>query len=46
MMIAAAAHDAGRRLVQQDFRWQSPDHPILLGYPESHYLKCGVYRVT
>jgi 23S rRNA (cytosine1962-C5)-methyltransferase len=44
-MAADAAADAGRRLVQLDFRYQSPDHPILLGYNESLYLKCGFYRV-
>jgi 23S rRNA (cytosine1962-C5)-methyltransferase len=44
-MITAAAADADRRLVQLDFRYQSTDHPILLGYDESLYLKCGYYRV-
>jgi 23S rRNA (cytosine1962-C5)-methyltransferase len=44
-MAAEAAADAGRRLVQLDFRYQAPDHPILLGYNESLYLKCGFYRV-
>jgi 23S rRNA (cytosine1962-C5)-methyltransferase len=44
-MICEAAADAERRLVQLDFRYQSPDHPILLGYDESLYLKCGFYRV-
>ncbi|MDR0376883.1 MAG: class I SAM-dependent rRNA methyltransferase [Spirochaetaceae bacterium] len=45
-MIAEAAVDAGRRLVQLDFRFQAPDHPILLGYGESCYLKCGIYRAV
>jgi 23S rRNA (cytosine1962-C5)-methyltransferase len=44
-MIRDAALDADRRLVQLDFRYQSPDHPILVGYDESCYLKCGFYRV-
>jgi 23S rRNA (cytosine1962-C5)-methyltransferase len=44
-VIAAAAADADRRLLQIDFRSQPSDHPILLGYDESHYLKCGCYRV-
>lgn len=44
-VIVAAAADAGRRLVQIDFRYQASDHPILLGYDESLYLKCGYYRV-
>ncbi|MDR1900792.1 MAG: class I SAM-dependent rRNA methyltransferase [Treponema sp.] len=43
-MIAEAAMDAGRRLVQMDFRRQAADHPVLLGYDESLYLKCGVYQ--
>jgi 23S rRNA (cytosine1962-C5)-methyltransferase len=44
-MIADAATDAERRLVQTDFRYQAPDHPILIGYDESLYLKCGFYRM-
>jgi 23S rRNA (cytosine1962-C5)-methyltransferase len=44
-LIAEAAVDADRRLLQLDFRYQSPDHPILVGYDESLYLKCGFYRV-
>jgi 23S rRNA (cytosine1962-C5)-methyltransferase len=44
-MLVEAAADAERRLVQLDFRYQSPDHPVLLGYDESLYLKCGFYRV-
>jgi len=44
-MIAEAAADAGRRLIQLDFRFQAQDHPILAGYDESSYLKCGFYRV-
>ncbi|MDR2418961.1 MAG: class I SAM-dependent rRNA methyltransferase [Treponema sp.] len=44
-MIRDAAIDAGRRLLQLDFRLQPPDHPILVGYDESCYLKCGFYQV-
>ncbi|MDR1178692.1 MAG: class I SAM-dependent rRNA methyltransferase, partial [Spirochaetaceae bacterium] len=44
-MIASSAADAGRRLIQMEFRQQSQDHPVLSGYDESHYLKCGCYRV-
>jgi 23S rRNA (cytosine1962-C5)-methyltransferase len=43
-MVAEAATDADRRLIQLDFRFQAQDHPILLGYDESFYLKCGIYR--
>ncbi|MDR3334494.1 MAG: class I SAM-dependent rRNA methyltransferase [Treponema sp.] len=46
LMIAEAALDAERRLVMLDFRYQAPDHPILLGYDESLYLKCGYYRAV
>ncbi|MDR1400205.1 MAG: class I SAM-dependent rRNA methyltransferase [Treponema sp.] len=44
-MIRDAAIDAERRLLQLDFRLQSSDHPILVGYDESCYLKCGFYQV-
>lgn len=44
-LVADAAVDAGRRLQQLDFRYQPADHPILVGYDESLYLKCGYYRV-
>jgi len=43
--ITEAAADAGRRLIQLDFRFQAQDHPVLAGYDESLYLKCGFYRV-
>jgi 23S rRNA (cytosine1962-C5)-methyltransferase len=44
-LIAQAAADADRRLIRLDFRYQAADHPILVGYDESLYLKCGFYRV-
>jgi 23S rRNA (cytosine1962-C5)-methyltransferase len=44
-VITDSAADAGRRLIELDFRRQCPDHPILVGYGESHYLKAGFYRV-
>jgi len=44
-MIASAAEDAERSLVQLDFRFQAQDHPVLVGYDESLYLKCGFFRV-
>jgi 23S rRNA (cytosine1962-C5)-methyltransferase len=43
-MIARAAMDADCRLIQLGFHYQTADHPILLGYDESLYLKCGIYR--
>jgi 23S rRNA (cytosine1962-C5)-methyltransferase len=45
-MITAAAADAERRLVELDFRAQGADHPVLMGYEESRYLKCGIYRAV
>ncbi len=44
-MVAAAARDAKRRLRLLEFRYQAGDHPILVGYDESLYLKCGIYEV-
>jgi 23S rRNA (cytosine1962-C5)-methyltransferase len=44
-MIAHAARDAGRRLYQLSSLTQAPDHPVLVGYEESSYLKGGIYRV-
>ena len=44
-MIQDAAMDAEKRLHMLEFGYQAPDHPILVGYEESLYLKCGVYRV-
>jgi len=44
-MITDAAADAERRLIQLDFRFQAQDHPVLIGYGESLYLKCGFFRV-
>jgi 23S rRNA (cytosine1962-C5)-methyltransferase len=43
-IVEDAAMDAGKRLVQLDFRYQSSDHPILVGYGESQYLKCAYYK--
>jgi 23S rRNA (cytosine1962-C5)-methyltransferase len=45
-MIASAASDADRRLIQLDFRGQGADHPVLVGYDESLYLKCAFYRAV
>ena len=44
-MVTEAAADAERRLIQLDFRYQAPDHPIRMGYDESFYLKCGFYKL-
>jgi len=45
-VVADAALDARRRLRLVEERAQAPDHPILVGYDESHYLKCHIYEVV
>lgn len=44
-IINSAMIDANRILRLVEFRTQAKDHPILLSYPESLYLKCGIYQV-
>jgi 23S rRNA (cytosine1962-C5)-methyltransferase len=44
-MVMEAAQDAGRRLREVYYGTQPPDHPILWGVPETHYLKCLVLQV-
>lgn len=44
-IIEDAALDARRRLQIIEKRGQSTDHPVLLGVPETHYLKCVIVRV-
>jgi 23S rRNA (cytosine1962-C5)-methyltransferase len=44
-LIAEAANDAHRRVQVVEKRTQSSDHPILLGMPETYYLKCMLLRV-
>jgi 23S rRNA (cytosine1962-C5)-methyltransferase len=43
-VITEAACDAERRLYLLESRSQAPDHPVLVGYDESRYLKCHIYR--
>jgi 23S rRNA (cytosine1962-C5)-methyltransferase len=45
-VLAAAARDARRTVRVLERRTQSLDHPVLLGFPESHYLKCLVLSVS
>ena len=45
-IIAGAALDAHRRVQIIEKRGQSSDHPVLLGVPETHYLKCVIARVV
>ncbi|HEX8142953.1 MAG TPA: class I SAM-dependent rRNA methyltransferase [Pyrinomonadaceae bacterium] len=44
-IIAAAARDARRRIQLVEKRMQARDHPILVGMPETYYLKCMIVRV-
>jgi len=43
-LLAEAAVDARRRVQIVETRGQSTDHPVLLGMPETHYLKCVILR--
>ena len=43
--ILEAAKGARKRLRQVEYRLQSPDHPYLMGCPESLYLKFFIYQV-
>ena len=45
-IIAAAGSDAHRKLQLLEKRTQASDHPILLGVPETYYLKCVIARVV
>jgi 23S rRNA (cytosine1962-C5)-methyltransferase len=44
-VVTEAAADARRRLQIVEKRIQSSDHPVLVGVPETLYLKCLVARV-
>ena len=44
--IADAAHQANVQLKQIEERQQAPDHPIMWGVPESHYLDFFVFQVV
>lgn len=44
--IAEAAHNANVQLKQIEERQQAPDHPILWGVPESHYLDFFIFQVV
>jgi 23S rRNA (cytosine1962-C5)-methyltransferase len=44
--VEQAARDAKRRVHLLEKRMQAQDHPILLGVPETYYLKCFILRVA
>ncbi|HEY0051625.1 MAG TPA: class I SAM-dependent rRNA methyltransferase [Pyrinomonadaceae bacterium] len=43
--VEEAARDARRRVHLIEKRTQANDHPILVGMPETYYLKCFILRV-
>lgn len=43
-ILASAALDAGAVVTVVEKRRQARDHPVLLGVPETYYLKCFVLR--
>jgi len=43
-IVAEAAVDARRRVQIIEKRMQASDHPVLLGMPETYYLKCVIAR--
>ena len=44
-ILAQAAIDAHRRVQLVEKRMQASDHPVLVGVPETYYLKCVIARV-
>ncbi len=44
--LEESARDAKRRVHMIEKRMQAADHPILLGMPETYYLKCFILRVV
>ena len=45
-VISAAARDARRRVQIVERRAQAQDHPVLVGVPETFYLKCVILRAV
>jgi 23S rRNA (cytosine1962-C5)-methyltransferase len=45
-LVLDAAMDAGRRVQVLERRGAGRDHPVLLGVPETRYLKCLFLRVS
>lgn len=43
--LSQAAREAGRDVYLEALTGAAPDHPVLLGLPESAYLKCAFLRV-
>src|SRR5574344_152114 len=45
-MVMHAAMDSHKSVQVIEKRGAGPDHPVLLGYPKSEYLKCAICRVV
>lgn len=45
VMLAQAAGDCRRTVRLLEHRFQSEDHPIVLNFPESRYLKCNILQM-
>jgi 23S rRNA (cytosine1962-C5)-methyltransferase len=43
-VLQAAAADAGASMAIVEKRMQGRDHPVVIGIPETHYLKCFILR--
>ena len=43
-ILRQAAVASGRRFFLREILFHPPDHPILVGFPESHYLKCAILQ--
>jgi len=43
-IVYAAAIDTGSTVTVVEKRMQGRDHPVVLGLPETYYLKCFVLR--
>ena len=44
-MMMHASRDVGKKIQVLEKRGAGSDHPVLLGYPKSQYLKCVIARV-
>lgn len=45
-MLMHAAKDSHKKVQVLEKRGAAPDHPVLIGYPQSEYLKCAICRVS
>ncbi len=43
--LREASRDTRREIQVLERRGASPDHPVLLTFPESHYLQCWILRI-